>query len=752
MDKTGPSQMADDLVVDARPAVCWLDAFPWIEAAANDGRLDADESRAWWHELINAPGTPERRQRLAQLSDLALERLTRWTIGQIFPGLAPEIWLDSLPVTTRARNVFARLGYRVAGDLMNEELGDLLSWRWIGVGTVDSILQALADASTAAASPVLLPPRQERTGRHRRGGDRGADYKAMSSVESLAEDLRLIASWYVALGTPVRSLLGNALPPGSPPEVVKARQRLEQVNASDVLDQSQAELDAAELLERCVGALDRRAQEILARRFFADRPETLDDLSRSLEITRERVRQIEAKARANLVEFLEPGETLEMISAAVRELVSPVLPLDELISLVPALAHPVEAVGQPTWRVLDRLDDGYEIADGWCASPTITGAQVATHTRLQETANAHGVVRLEDLDSLNPSLHGEAVHQALQEWLTFCGYELDGDYVFTRTQSAGDRAASILSVVGSPMDSQEILDRLGVERSLGSLKNAMAGDDRFERVDRGRWGLAEWGLESYAGVRALVRQEVARCGGQVPMDDLIERITGKYSVSASSVVTYASSPPFEAKAGIVRLASGRDVRKSPARTRRLYRRSIEWLYRIRINKEHLRGSGLPAPVAIASILNMQHGTTVQLESALGPQSVGWTGSQPVFGTIRRFLVAQDIAIGSEVFLVLGDDGTFLVEPVEAGQEQPLGKALALVGASDEHSLPDPRVALARAIGLADDSPAASVIGGYRERGDGDVAEFLVLAKDQLSDGCADHPVPSAEISEILDLL
>ena len=297
---------------------------------------------------------------------------------------------------------------------MNEELEDLLSWRWIGVGTVDSILQALGDASTAAASPVLLPPRQERAGRHRRADDRDADGKEGASVQSFAEDLRLVASWYVALGTPTRSLLGNALPPGSPPEVVKARQRLEQINAADVLDQGQAELDAAELLERCVGALDRRAQEILARRFFADRPETLDELARRLDVTRERVRQIEAKARANMVEFLEPGETLEMVSAAVRELVGPVLPLDDLISLVPALARLVEAVGQPAWRVLDRLDDAYEIADGWCASPTIYGAQVATHTRLQEVANEHGVVRLEDLDSLNPSQQGEAARQSTQ--------------------------------------------------------------------------------------------------------------------------------------------------------------------------------------------------------------------------------------------------------------------------------------------------------------------------------------------------
>jgi hypothetical protein len=370
----------------------------------------------------------------------------------------------------------------VAGDLQGQELGELLDMPQIGIGTVDSILQALADASTAQAAPVLLSARSKAGGRHRLDPERDEDEPAPWGT-SFAEDLRLVARWYVALGTPAHPLLRSALAPGTPPEVVKARQRLELINAGDVLDQKQTELDAAELLQRCIGALDGRAQQILARRFFADQPETLDELGRSLNVTRERVRQIEAKARANMVEFLEPGATLELVGAAARELIGTVLPLADLVALMPALARSVEAVGQPAWRVLDRLDGAYEIEDGWCASPTILGAQTAALTRLQEVANPHGVVRIEDLDPLNPNQAEAAGRQSLRDWLIYCGYVLDGDYIFTRTQSVGDRAASILSVVGSPMASQDILDRFGVERSLGSLKNAMASDDRFERVD-----------------------------------------------------------------------------------------------------------------------------------------------------------------------------------------------------------------------------------------------------------------------------
>jgi hypothetical protein len=745
--------VTDDLVVDARPATCWLDAFPWVEAAGSATASADGGSQPWWLEPVDTPGTEQRAERLARLSDLALERLSRWTIGQIFPGLPSDTELVFLPLSTRARNAMARLGYRFARDLQGMELADLLDIRNIGLGTIDTILQALADASTSEAAPVLHAERREGAGRHHLA--HGDDDETGSWGESFVEDLRLIAGWYVALGTPAQPLLGSTLAPGTPPDVVKARQRLELITAGDVLDQGQTELDAAGLLERCIGELDGRAQQILARRFFADQPETLDELGQWLEVTRERVRQIEAKARASMVEFLEPGGSLELVGAATRELIGAVLPLVDLLALMPALARSVEAVKQPAWRVLDRLDDAYEVEDGWCASPTILAAQTATLTRLQELANQHGVVRIEDLDPLNPNLSEDAGRRALQDWLTYSGFVLDGDCVFTiPPQSVGDRAAAILSVVGSPMASQDILDRFGVERALSSLKNAMASDDRFERVDRDRWALTEWGLESYRGVRALVREEVARGGGQIAMDTLVERITSKYSVTASSVVAYASAPPFEAKAGIVRLgAADRDVRKSPGRTRRLYRRTDGWLYRVKVSKDHLRGSGSVAPMAVAGILDLQYGQTRLLESALGPQSINWTGTQPAFGTIRRFLIYDDVEIDSEIFLVIGDDGSFHIETIDVDGADPLEQALRLVGATDATAQQHPRVALATAIGLSAEAPAVSVIGAYRERGDSDIAELLLSVRDRIDDlTVVRRAAPSADIDEILDLL
>jgi len=743
--------MSEEVAPGPREGQRWLDAFPWIEAAAA-GMADVDVVEPpWWWQAVDEPGSTARRERLAQLSDLCMGRLSRWTIGQIFPGLASDLVLAELHLTVRARNALGRADCFLASDVQNRELADLLGWRHVGVGTVDSILQALADSATGPET-LDLPTAGRDVGRTAPAAH--ATVEGQSALDSqIAEDLGLIAHWHVAVGSLGSPLLGSHPRPGTPTEVLKARQRLESLKACDVLQPHEMELDAAELLQRSIGGLDTRAQEILARRFFADRPETLDVLGRSMGVTRERVRQIEARARASMVDFLERGGSLADIAAAARELVVSVLPLADLLALIPALARSVESVGQPAWRVLDRLDDGYEIEDGWCASPTMLGAQSATQARLEELADSYGVVRFEDIESLNPYQGFDEGRRCLRVWLLYCGYVLDGDAVLTRTQSVGDRAASVLSIVGSPMSPQEILDRLAIERSLGSLKNAMSVDDRFERVDRDSWALAEWGLESYAGVRTLVREEVARGGGQITLDTLVSRLTGKYSVTASSVVAYASAPPFEARGGVVRLASAdREIRKSPQRTRRLYRRGNVWLYRVKITKDHLRGSGSVAPMAIAGILDLQYGQTRLLDSTLGPQSVNWTGNQPAFGTIRRFLISDDVAIDDEIFLVIGDDGTFATEAVAIMTGEPLADALALVGETHRSELSGARVNLASAIGLPEGSPAASIIGGYRERGDSDVAELLVSAKQQLEGTVVERPVPSAEIDEILDLL
>ncbi|MFC4605838.1 sigma factor-like helix-turn-helix DNA-binding protein [Rhodococcus kronopolitis] len=733
---------------DVRPR-CWADAFPWLAGAAGVA------ARPWWDESIDDTDLVTRRARLGTVSELAMERLTGWTIGQIFPGLPADIDLVRLDLPVRAANALTRADCGWSGQLMPVALDSMLGWRGIGVGTVDAILRALADVSTSVATPTVadggwVPSQADSP----LGG--GMSFAAAEVPEwalSLVEDLKRVATWYGTVGLPGQRLVGGVVPAGTPDEIVEARARLEALNAGDVLSDVELGRDVAGLFDAALGLLDPRAAHVLGDRLFADDPATLDELGREHGVTRERIRQIESKSRGALLSSVSGEGALAAVAEAARDLIGVIRPLDDLVKLIPALGRMVESVRQPAWRVLDRLDDAYEIEDGWCVVPTMTAAMAVTQTQLQECADEYGVVRLDEIELIESS-HPEQLPDLTAEWLRHCGYIVDGDVALIRTSSVNDYAAAILSLVGSSLTTEEIVDRFVFERSSRSLGNALSRDERFVRADRDRWALTEWGVEEYTNIRSIIRDAVLRGGGRAHLDEVIEYITTRYSVSASSVVAYAAAAPFVTNERIVSLGrGGRAAGKAPERTRRLFRRPDGWALRVRITTDHLRGSGSVAPAAVATVLGLQSGETVQLDSPLGSQMVAWTGIQPAFGTIRRFLLAEDVAADAEVFLVLRDDRTFGFELARELSGDPVADALALIGAAEGEDREQARVAFATALGMPEDSPVVSIIGEYRTRGDGDVAELLVAGREHLETGHG--PVQRQErtkVDDILDLL
>ncbi|WP_185746636.1 sigma factor-like helix-turn-helix DNA-binding protein [Mycolicibacter terrae] len=735
--------MTSDLTSDEVCPRTWADAFPWLEGASGIGAVD------WWNEPIESADPSTRRSRLSTISTLAMERLTRWTIGEIFPGLPTDVEITGLDLPVRARNVLGKYGRSKPGRLQATTLDEMLDWYQMGAGTADAILQTLADVSTSTATPTIrafapLPRHAEES------AVIGLDPPGW--VGSLVEDLTSIATWYSTIGSVDQPLFGGNVGRGTPDEVVKAQQRVKALCVSDILTEQEIERDIAALFDDALSVLDPRATEVLGARLFADDPPTLDQLGQKYDVTRERIRQIEGKARGTMMTVISEEGPLAMAAQSARDLIGTIRPLDDLLEMIPALGKTVERVGQPAWRVLDRLDDAYEIEDGWCVVPTMSAATEFTRTQLAERANQYGVIRLDELE-LVESGQPDRKAAITAAWLTHCGFVISGEYVLTRTSSVGDYAAAVLFLEGSPLSSQEIVDRFVFDRSARSLGNSLGADDRFDRVDRDRWALKEWGLEAYTGIRSMIRELVARGGGRAHLEDVVEYITGRYSVSASSVIAYSAAAPFTTKDGIVQLGGERTARKSPRQTRRLFRRPDAWAYRVRITTDHLRGSGSVAPMAITTILDLNEGQTKQLDSPLGPQSIAWTGIQPQFGTIRRFLMNEDVAAGTEAFLVIHDDHSFSFEQARDIVDEPLTDALTLIGARPTADSAEARVALASAIELPENSPVSSIIGDYRARGDDDIADLLLAVREQLETGHSSAGrTHNADVDEILDLL
>lgn len=730
------------LQADGKPR--WVDAFPWLRAA------ESDEWGDWWAEPLDGPETL-RQARFARISDLATERLADWTVSQICPGLVLDSHFLDLGLPIRATNAMQRQGVRVNGQLLGLTPAAMLDWRNVGVGTIDACLRRFAELSTLEVTPSTLA---DGSNAPRSATKDQALALATETSVSVSTDLSTIARWFATVGLSGQPLLGVPLPLATPVTVASARARLDELLPSDVLDGDESDRSIADHFAGAVSLFGDRAIEVLRYRVFADRPLTLDELAQGFGVTRERVRQIEGKARAELFSIINEDGNLADVADAVRALVGIILPLTDLLRHFPALAENVNLIDQPAWRVLDRLDDVYQIEDGWCVVPNMEAAQQATLEHLQELADAHGLVRLSDVTLLK-GVDPERLPEVTESWLLHCGYLLDDGWVMTRVQNLGDYAASVLAAEGNPLSAQEILDRFVVDRARSSLGNALASDDRFERVDRDKWALKEWGLDAYAGVRSIIRAELAKRGGRVPLGELIESVTARYTVAANSVAAYASTKPFETRGGMVELSTAtHEPRKTPERTRRLFRRPEAWVFRITVSADHLRGSGFSVPVGLASVCGLAPGRSVQLPCRLEDQFFGWSSSQPQLGSIRRFLVEDDIAAGTDAFLVFWDSGWFDLEPMGDLPGTPLADALALAGiepmdASGERA----RRELSLALKLPPMSPLSSIVAAYRERGDGDIADLLIEARNELETSSVEAtPQQSADVEEIMDLL
>ena len=271
-------------------------------------------------------------------------------------------------------------------------------------------------------------------------------------------------------------------------------------------------------------ALDERYQAILAKRLFAWNPKTLEEMGQEFGVTRERVRQLEVKARGRLNDIVTGDTRSADVARLVRTQIRGVRPLEELLAEAPALAVEVVTVGQPAWRVIDVLDDAYEIADGWCAEPSFEAARRDTAVFLDELADAYGVVRLADV-TLSDDEAGALPW--LKDWLIYLGYEVRDEFVLLKTASLNDMAAAILSIEGAPLTFDELHQKVG-RGAPGSLRNQVSTDPTFTKVDREHFALTEWGLEGYTNIRGEIGKLLEQADGELPLATVVESLVDRF--------------------------------------------------------------------------------------------------------------------------------------------------------------------------------------------------------------------------------
>src|SRR4051812_27249587 len=97
---------------DLRPR-SWADAFPWIPGKAAAQHW---EQCAWWDWSIDDTDLASRASVVDDIVSLVIDRLGKWSLGDVFPGLPGDVQLAKLALPVRAKNVLYREQIHTGAD------------------------------------------------------------------------------------------------------------------------------------------------------------------------------------------------------------------------------------------------------------------------------------------------------------------------------------------------------------------------------------------------------------------------------------------------------------------------------------------------------------------------------------------------------------------------------------------------------------------------------------------------------------
>ncbi|GAA3971141.1 sigma factor-like helix-turn-helix DNA-binding protein [Gordonia caeni] len=685
----------------ARLVETWCDVAPWLEDLRTDPEF-------FWIDDDPADADPEVVHAHCDLiAVLMVETQSTVPLGELLPLLPGGVDLIPDPeLPTRAANWLLQSSTFTTDRIGDVTTAGILGHRGMGMGSVLPLLSRLAALSVEADAYT--------------GDGSGGRQRA---VADLVRDLETIARWRAAAGDDDTPLM-DPVPEFAPQAVREAHHRLSSITAQSPAVAAATQMGVAEQLSARMDALAERDLEVFFERRLTDTRTRLEAIGERFGVSRERVRQYEARALDELYEWVQgSGEAQFVVASAVR-VISTVRPLADVLSALPVFGDEVEAVRRPLWRVLVGIGVPFEVDGDWAAAPTLDSAREATEKHLRDRADEFGVLSPERVAEINTArLPGESPDWGAR-WAASLGYVTYRGQILIATTTIEDYAAAVLSIHGTPMTPEELVGSFHVERSARSMVNQMTGDDRFQRVSRTHWGLRAWGGREYATIRAAIGDLLDESGGSAPLDRLVDELSSAFDVKPASVIAYAAAPPYRTDDGVVtRTGNAPQSRKSPAQTRHLYRIGDAWKLRFTVNAEHLRGSGSPLPVALATALDLDYGDVRHLDSPAGEQLVSWSALQPSLGSTRRFFTDHALDEPAEAFFVFTDGGGFDVEPVRSGSTGPAQALLAAVGAPES---PDDGVltVLAAAVGLPDDSSADRVREALLARGEDDLAALV----------------------------
>jgi RNA polymerase sigma factor (sigma-70 family) len=423
------------------------------------------------------------------------------------------------------------------------------------------------------------------------------------------------------------------------------------------------------ILNTFLNSLDEKQKFIVMRRLFTLEVNTLHEIAEELGISRERVRQIE---RGVIRKLQNPKFSHEK---DVVRVISDITVRAKTWTTIDSLIETIKSDPDIKWWSETSERDFSEEALRSCIHllPVLLPKKYSIETselyRLDKKGNRIDPVKYLDEHIEKNSIVMQDFYNCLLEVginnssIEFLIKKLDltkiGAYFVFKTANVLDQIESTLHIFGEPVRVEQILEELEINKNISSIKDRMAHDDRFIRVQRSLWGLREWpGYSEYSGIRSDIEATIKRNGNCYKYDELIIEFQNRFNANENSIKTYLTAPQYKIHEGMVYLIKPNQypfIVGSPGDETLVHptnKNIIGW--KIEINKDVLRGSGAVMRTKFVPLLGLQPGHEITYKSDSGDLTLYWPASlpQPHRSSIRDIIARSNLEDSKEVFFIM----------------------------------------------------------------------------------------------------
>ncbi len=318
----------------------------------------------------------------------------------------------------------------------------------------------------------------------------------------------------------------------------------------------QVDINFSELMDRVLALLNPKERDVIERRFSLEgkEKETLDKIGKSYDITRERVRQIEALALKKLtrISMDQSMRQVHDLAFAILEENGKVLSEDILVSQMFKNMASIKDIDANAMKLAMKVSDKLVKQEKnqffkpfWRISEvSILQVKELVKQVKKIMKKEKDVLSIEDIaKALNNEFTGEMIESILEiEW-NFKKKE-DGwglsEWRHINPKSIKDKISIIFKGKGKPLHFTEIinfvLDDFEAKKMVTAqaIHNELIRHDEFVLVGRGLYALKEWGM-SAGTVCDLIVKVLEENDGPMKRQDIIQKVREKREIRIGTI-------------------------------------------------------------------------------------------------------------------------------------------------------------------------------------------------------------------------